>query len=838
LCERYGQNERTLFSFLAGHEPLSLATFLRDTPWSEGDPLPVVRLDRLYDYFLEAATNLVAVSSNASRWLEIDTRVRDAVGLSAASRRVLKTVGLLNLVSAGGTLRASRALVSHSAADGLPGTKSAREVERILDDLEGSGLITFRDFADEYRVWHGSDFDLRTAIEVSRRRLRDEPAADVLNRVLPMTPLVAARHSHRSGTLRAFDRAWVSPEVQAIVPLSAADRADGLALYVLGNAAPSAALTRRPDEKPTVFVLSIDPAPLIDAAHEVAAIDEVLGATTELGDDWVARRELVERRVEASVALDRAFHQAYGESASEWLTTRPGARRRWTGTRAVSASSVLSDTCDSWYATAPIFKNDLVNRHELSSQAAKARRMLLEAMIRSARETSLGIKGYGPDNTMYLSVVAEHGLHRCSSDESWELTPPYSDGSLHPVWTHLQELLQDATSTRLRISDLYERLAAPPFGIRAGIAPVIVVAALLMAAEEVALYEHGTFRPALSSDVLERLLRNPSNFEVKHYASRTGVRSQMLTQLADSLEITASRGPRHGRVGSVLAVVSHLVALTNTLPEHIKKTKHLSVDAVAVRRAMLHATEPDELLFTEIPVTFGKRPIRVDGVYEVKELNEICRRLVAVCVELRTAYSHLLEEIEEALRVHVGPSCNPLREGLAARARELEGQVIDPRLRRLTVALAADIPDLEPWLTYIAMNVTSVPPEGWSDDDRRDFFITIAELGGAFRRIYALNADLDARGGDFDAYRSVFTRTDGEEIVQLVAIDEKVRRVGKPLLAKLIEQLSKELGVSAAEARSYINGLAGEADFDEAQATLTLQSASAYREAQDSAEEG
>ena len=118
LCERYGQNERTLFSFLAGHEPLSVATFLRQTEWIRKEPLPVVHLDRLYDYFVESAATMVAVSSAASRWIEIDNRIRDAHGISDASLRVLKTVGLLNLISASGALRASKSMVCFAAADG------------------------------------------------------------------------------------------------------------------------------------------------------------------------------------------------------------------------------------------------------------------------------------------------------------------------------------------------------------------------------------------------------------------------------------------------------------------------------------------------------------------------------------------------------------------------------------------------------------------------------------------------------------------------------------------------------------------------------------------------
>ena len=204
LCQRYGQNERTMFSFLAGDEPRGLPRFLRDTTFNSTVPLPTVGLSRLYDYFIESAASMVGVSVDASRWIEIDTRVRDAHGLHEGSLSVLKAVGLLNLVSSGGSLRASRAMIAYACADGTAGTETAVDVERRLTELEGAGLLTFRDFADEYRVWQGSDFDLKSAVDLARRRLRDDSAESVLQRVLPLGPVVAARHAHMSGTLRTL----------------------------------------------------------------------------------------------------------------------------------------------------------------------------------------------------------------------------------------------------------------------------------------------------------------------------------------------------------------------------------------------------------------------------------------------------------------------------------------------------------------------------------------------------------------------------------------------------------------------------------------------------------
>ena len=70
LCARYGQNERTLFSFLAGPGPDGVAAFLAGEDWRPRGKLPVVRLNRVYDYFVASAAGLLDVSASASRWLE------------------------------------------------------------------------------------------------------------------------------------------------------------------------------------------------------------------------------------------------------------------------------------------------------------------------------------------------------------------------------------------------------------------------------------------------------------------------------------------------------------------------------------------------------------------------------------------------------------------------------------------------------------------------------------------------------------------------------------------------------------------------------------------------
>lgn len=805
LCERYGQNERTLFSFLAGSEPGSVASFLRDHVFVEGKALPVVRLDKIYDYFLESAANLVGVSNAASRWVEIDTRIRDAHGLEDSARRVLKTVGLLNLVSAGGSVRASRSIIEFACANGQHGTRTGAQVRKKLNSLEQAGLITYRDYADEYRVWSGSDFDLKAALDMARWRLRDEDPTIVLQRVLPMRPLVAARHFHDTGTLRAFARRWISEDAKNIQPLGMADSEDGIAFYVLGSRTPHREVQNCRGAKPVAFVTSPSPGTLTHAAREVAAFDEVLADRESLGDDWVARRELIERRTEARLEVDRLVEELYGatsESRGDWTFLPSFEFRRPKSLGDLTASQAMSAIADHWYSAAPKIRNDLINRHELSSQLAKARRLLLEAMISKPDEEALGICGSGPDKTLYRTVLETSGLHH-GTKKGWSFKSPKPDSPIYETWRHLAELLSAATEGRLGVDELYAELASPPFGVREGVAPILLTAALIINRDELALYEHGTFQPRLTNDLVERLLKNPQNFEVKHFASRTGPRSQLLTAIAEQLQIPVSRPEKRQQVGSVLAVVSHLVRTIADVPPYIKRTAHLEKSTVAVRKHLLEATEPDELLFSAIPAALGFEPVPGRGSYAPEKIKQLALGLTEVVEELRNAYPLLLNTLRAELGDALHGPEDDLQGHLGIRAASLEGQVINPRLKSLVVALMADL-DSKGWTEYVAMNVVNGRALGqWDDQDRARFSVELRDIADTFLRVEWLNADLRTRTEGFDALRVAVTRPDGTERVNVVSIDHDRRELLENVVDDAV-QLAREYGLSETVARDTL----------------------------------
>ena len=803
LCARYGQNERTLFSFLASTEPLGVAAWLVAEPI--GARLKDIRLDRIYDYFVESAATAAATSQTASRWVEVETAVRDATGITDGERRVLKAIGLLNLVSAGGAARASRPVLWLACADGRPGTADGADVDKSLERLESTGRITYREFADEFRLWRGSDLDLRSAVETARRRLRQQPVEALLNRTREMLPVVAARHSTQTGTLRVFERVWDSDGV--VEPLAPTSGADGLLVYTVGEKIPHVKESSTGD-RPIIAVRPRNTDALLQPALELASIRAVLLDESVVGDDWVARRELTEREAEALTKFDASFEAAVGYRAvdAEWwlLTTDDGHPQQLPAPTSVTA--VLSEVCDRSYASSPPVPNEMLNRHELTSQGAKARRILVEGLLIASDAERFGFTGFPPERAMYDAVFGATGIHR-KLDDRFEIGPPTLK-SWKPAWHAMTVLLNRAKDGRVNVEGALTELSSPPVGLKAGVAPVLLIAGIIANRSEVALYEHGTYRPRLTPEISERLLRNPAHFEIKHFASTSGPRLEAITVVADRLGIRSWRGA----APTVLSVVAHLVGQVNGLTDYGKQTRNLAQATIDVRRALLDATEPDVILFETLPGLFELSPLhavrRKGHTPDVAAwAHKLADAIDGALVQLRGIHSRLLDEIEQELASVTRSDRDTIRHDLSARAGRLQGKVLDVRLRALLAAVSDIHKDRDGWLEYIAMTMAG-PPGSWDDDDRLRFLGTVSELGGMLRRIEALHFEKLAHEGEaFEASRCTFTRADGTERARVVAVDDRVRARLGGRLDTLLDQLTEELGDPESALDTVLAGL-------------------------------
>ena len=790
LCSRYGQHERTLFSFLAGADPSSAASFLAAKNLPSRGSLPSVSLDRVYDYFVAGGATSSLVLAQSSRWAEIATRLRDVHGMSQRETRLAKTIALLNLVSTSGTIRASREVLSLAEPN----------AGRTLAALESRGVITYRAFADEYRIWQGTDIDIRRLLDAAHERLEQKSLFEVLSGMEEPAPVVAARHSAERHVLRVFSRRYAESgeSVEGLDPFSPYD---GEVLLVVGSKAPSLP-TPGLGAKPVIAAVPESVEELERAAREAAAVTAVLADPAVAGDP-VARGELGERLAQAQAGFDRAFGVAFRPDACGWtMRVEESIEQELVANR---GSGPLSEAADLAYWSTPVVRNEMLNRTELTSQGAKARRMLLAAIIERSAEPDLGFEGYGPEVAMYRAFLKGTGLHRSTrGQEELDFREP-TDTFLKPAWKVVRREFRRARAGRLNLGEVYGTLLSPPIGMKAGVIPVLLTTALLAYRDEIAIYEHGTFKPVLSADLSERMVRNPGHFEIKHFANTTGARGQVVAALTKRLSVGSA--VRRYRVANVVAVVGHLVSVVRRLDRFTLKTRHLSDASLAARDVLVAAVEPDELLFRALPAALGFPPVRA-GAQHYRDANAYARSVAQVLAELRDRADGLLADLLDLL---LKTSAETTRLAVSGQAAALDGQVLDPQVRSFVLTLANDAAETDhDWVRAIATVVAKKAPSEWADEDVVSFRRELEPRVKAFQRLVALHTENRADGGGgFNALRVTLTRSDGSEHVRLVGVDENERPEADRALDVALEHLSEITG-SSHRAHKVLLALLGE----------------------------
>jgi hypothetical protein len=748
-----------------------------------GERAPLLKLDRLYDYFVDAAGVSMASRPNFQRWSEVKGLIDDHRGDDPDELIALKTIGVLNLASTAGFLKASRRLVRLALSDAPDDSAEARRWERALDTLIARGLVVHRRGVDELRIWEGSDFNIEAAITEQLERQR-APLAELLAEACPLRPLVVQRHSYRTGTLRLFERRYLDAE-HDLNALTVARESDGLIGYWIDEAPPTLVPATTEDGRPFVLIEVSKLETLRLCALEAAALGSIRATAAELQTDGVARREVRHRLTEARRRLDDA----------RALSFEGGATRCWIAGQGetldlhAGLNARLSDLCDEVYKAGLTLWNEQINRSELTSNGARARSQVIAAMIENAEVEDLGLQGFGPEVSIYYSALRHTGIHR-RVDGEFGLHPP-TDKRIKAVWDAIEDFCLGAKDAPLTLDRLYDKLSQPPYGVKAGVIPLLLAAVILRRSDDVSVYKDGTFIPVLGPEHFDLLVKQPSRFAVKHYEV-TGLRAEVFREMEGLLTNGVKMSPTV-RNRTLLGVVSPLLQFARRLPAFTQKTRRVSAEAQAVRQALLAAHEPDKLLFEMLPEACGLKPISDRGVQDQRLPRELRSRLQTSLKELRDAHEGLLAQcrayIHEAFGVRQNES--RLREDLRSRASYLQGRSIEPVLSRFIFAVTDDSSDEQQWLQSLVMVIADKPSESWTDADADVFELKLSDVARRFKHLEAIIRDNAAMWNSrAEARRLSITRTDGTEFFDVAWIDETERAALEDKAEKVVRELN------------------------------------------------
>jgi len=793
LLRKFGQNERSIVSFLTSFEPFGLRAFADRA--TVGDRL--YRLSDLYDYF-KANLSQLSAGPHRARWEIAESVVHSGMAYGETVEKLLKAVALLNMIDDPG-LPSTREVLLVSESE----PEAAAALERLASELR---LLHERGTAKGLSLWPHTSANLEDLLRLADEALGDSISSpSTLLGYLPKKKhLVARRHYVQTGNLRHFVVRYVhAKDAEKGLQQAAGEiSADGTVVVVVPFSIEeqlSTTLLPAIKSMPKHVVCGVS-APVAGVSHllsELKRWEWVKKNAQELSFDQFARDYVRDEIERLKTSLGREL-----EFLTELAVDHRRPIRWFHGGREIEIeehrgiAGYLSVVCEELYPECPIILNELINRRVTQSAASRARTLLIEAVATHSTEENLALNGdrNPPELAIYLSVRKEGTLH-VEDGDSWRFVP-HSELSedpcrLAPSLKRIHDLLLEADLDRVPVDRIYDELRRPPFGVRDGLLPLLVAVYLAAHWQETSVYEDGTFLLKVGGDEFQKLNKEPEAFTLQH-CSVSGIRLEVYHQLAKILRSETDQRP------DVLTVVRPLVSFAVSLPEYVRYAREtLSLQARNVRDLLFAARQPVTLLFRDLPEALGLPEVKTE-TFRSERTADFVKGLTEVIAELRDAYPALLARIREGFQEAFGlkGDFEQFRKSITGRSMAVGDHIVDMDLKafvfRLRDSALADVQ----WIESVATLVAKKAPERWRDTDEMFFFERLAVLVPRFKRVEAISFNGDARDAEKSrrCLRLTVTRPDGSEADEVLhwspEEDHNLHSVEK-VFSKLIQDHGK-----------------------------------------------
>ncbi len=751
---RFGQNERSTFGFLASVEARSFREFLQATPATSHQTYSPAAY---WDYLRTNLEPSILASPDSHRW---------AQGVDAVERteqkqqdedlhlQLVKTIALIDLFRNGSGLVADDAVLRHCvfAGDGI--AVSPQSLQELLQDLRRWAVVTFKRHLGSWSISEGSDFDIDAALAQSMRSI-DEPDLGRLEDLVRLQPVLAKRHYCETGTMRwmvplmvhagHFQQGLLRAHELCGEPGVSLGRTSVFGAFLLvlparGQTVRQAINAVRKLEwtedsaLPILVGVPRNGEAIRELGRELVAYDQIRHSRSELENDAVARRELEARTADVKSRLSDELREALLNI--EW-TNLEGQSFPAGAVGPGGLAPLASTLADRVFASAPCLFSELINRDEPSSNSIKGRKDLLYAMLAHGVKERLGFVGYPAEAGLYHNLLEATGLHRRLEEGDEEarfgfMSPTEDDAtsprarSIMPMWSCAMEILASSKDP-VGLTAIFARWQAPPYGVRAGVLPVLWLAFALANQQCIALYKDGMFVPQIRQVEIDEASQDPSRFALR-YVHIDEHRRDILVGVSDRL-----RSLGREVAAEPLEAARGLVALVFDLPQWTRRTQMLGERTRDIRDVVAKASDPHKVLFVDLPILFEGMPVP-------QYLAEVGNALD----EMVGAYEKMLSDVMVKTFVALDASfdTNEGLEALRHRARSIAGLSGDFRLDAFATRLSTLQTDRASVEGLLSLAGNKSPRE-WTDQDIHATLVQLGQWALQFRRVEAVGAMQD-----------------------------------------------------------------------------------------------
>ena len=716
--QRYGQNERSLFSFLESTDHTGLSKFnKRENPF--------YNLSCVYDYlnfnfysFLTSKYN-----SDFSSWSSIRSALEEVERTFDISIndyvKAIKTIGLLNIFSASGSTLDRNFLIQY-----LETTCGVANAGSIVDNLEKKKIILYRSHSQRFILFEGTDLDIQTAlIEAGNKISEVSDVTTLLNKYFQFKAESAKFYTYETGTPRFFE--FIISEH----PISRKPEGeiDGFVNLVFNSKIKVAEVQEASQQQKEAIIYCFfkNSTEIKNLLFEIEKIQRVI---EENKDDKVAKREL-ENIVESQIRLLNHYitDSIYtGSKDVKWFFK--GDEKRISDKK--DFNKLLSQVCSVVYDATPVFKNELVNKHRISSSIHTAKRNYFKALANNWDKENLGFEElkFPPEKTIYLSLLKENGISPIR-ENSFDVATINKNSTFNKLWKVSERFIESAKSEQKRISDFTEILSKRPLKLKQGLIDFWIPTFLFIKRDDFAIFNDEGYIPILSDENLELIAKYPEKYTIKTFDIE-GVKLDIFNSYRTFLnQSTESKFDNN----SFIETIKPFIVFYKQLPEYSKQTKRLSSSAIKIRQAIATSKDPEETFFEAFPNALG---ISLTTLQKDKsKLQSYTTQLQNAVRELRTSYDGLVQRFEEFIcNDFIGKTVDfdEYKEQLQSRFKKLKTHLLLANQKTFVQRINSQLDDKKAWLNSIAQAVTGKTLEAFTDEDEimlyEKFKSTIFEL--------------------------------------------------------------------------------------------------------------
>ena len=767
--QKYGQNERTLFSFLHDTASNSINGFIpNDTT--------TYNLAVVYDYIIYNFYSALAETNiDSTNWRAIRVALeRVESGVISKNNiddalKIVKTIGLLNLFYNGVVIDLAFLEVYASKALGI------KNPMNIIDKLTANKIIRFAAYKSQFILFEGTDINIED--ELYKAATIVPVPKLVVTEIAPYvkkTVVVASASYYKTGTPRYFQFV-VSNEPYDVEPTGDEDGFINL-IFPLEDVKDRMIELSATSGKAIVYAYFDDTEKIVKHLYEIKKLQYLLDNVVL--EDRIAKGEILKQKAFETQLLNETINKCVEmvDGQVKWF---------FNGKQQVikcrkDFNKLLSTVCDSVYKETPIIRNELFNKQKISSAVSLARVNLLDAMIEHWQEENFGFSSnqYPPERTIYNTLLKSSGIHRQNEDGLWILGEPITP-ELQSIWAACSDFLVKSTEKPLKLSDLVKTLKMRPYKLKQGVIDFWLPIFLFVKQQEYALYNGETFVLNINKELFELLQKRLNDFTIKAF-DVSGIKLELFNKYREFLN--KERGETITSK-SLMDTIRPFFNFYRGLNKYAQTTRKFDYDATAKFRDILAtAKDPCKAFLEDIPSALGYNDLHNEDF-----INQYLQLIKTAVHELVICYDLFVDRIEETVVGYLGLPHNYLdyKEILVKRYSNINKGLLTAKSKSFLDRILAPSDNKREFYEKIGLVVFDRKIETIEDKEEALFLSNLTHLFGELERYTAFNEinyetdeiafnfELATSKGDFKSSRTY--RLPKVKIAEAKKIENKIQ---------------------------------------------------------------